>query len=153
MENNTRNAQYNISFTEAVKRFWAKGLTFSGRATRSEYWFSQLFLFLLNFAVSILFPAAIPICDLICFIPFLAITCRRLHDTGKSGVVLLMAWCLIIVGSAFSSALPPFGLIIMLIGLFIKVFIFICMFFDSERGKNQFGDSEKYPSTGIIDIR
>ncbi|MET4542399.1 uncharacterized membrane protein YhaH (DUF805 family) [Arthrobacter bambusae] len=37
---------YGASFGRSVKRFFAKYAKFSGRASRSEFWWSQLFVFL-----------------------------------------------------------------------------------------------------------
>lgn len=58
-------------------------------------------------------------------IPSLAVTCRRLHDTDKSGILLLLY------------LVPLIGSIILL--------IYCCG--DSQRGTNQYGPSEKYPDT------
>lgn len=45
---------YGASFAQAVKRFFKKYATFSGRASRSEYWWAALFLFLLQLIPGIL---------------------------------------------------------------------------------------------------
>ena len=34
----------NITFIEAVKRFYSNYANFNGRATRAEYWYSVLYL-------------------------------------------------------------------------------------------------------------
>ena len=84
-----------MTFKEAVKTCLVdKYATYSGRATRSEYWFSVLFGFLL--AMLIVFFGMIvespdlmivlySILSLILLIPSLAVCIRRLHDTGRSG--------------------------------------------------------------------
>lgn len=61
--------------------------------------------------------------SLFTLIPSLAVTCRRLHDTSKSGILLLLY------------LVPLIGSIILL--------IYCCE--DSQRGTNQYGPSEKYP--------
>src|SRR6185312_8282818 len=38
---------YGASFGQAIKRFFTKYATFSGRASRSEYWWVQLFNFII----------------------------------------------------------------------------------------------------------
>jgi uncharacterized membrane protein YhaH (DUF805 family) len=43
-----------LTFPDAVRACWSKYATFSGRATRSEYWFFVLFAFLVVVAASIL---------------------------------------------------------------------------------------------------
>ena len=81
---------------------WRKFATFKGRATRSEYWlfgFGNIFIVLVVLAIlAALFATTNhPIILLIgvifyfgfsglMIIPSIAVTVRRLHDTGKSGV-------------------------------------------------------------------
>lgn len=83
-----------MKFTESVKTVYSKYATFSGRATRSEYWWFVLFLYatilcavLLGVATGIDKPilALIGIFVAISFIPIVALRVRRLHDIGKSG--------------------------------------------------------------------
>lgn len=83
-----------MKFTESVKTVYSKYATFSGRATRSEYWWFVLFLYatilcavLLGVATGIDKPilALIGIFGAISFIPIVALRVRRLHDIGKSG--------------------------------------------------------------------
>ena len=108
------------SFGEAVKRFFQRYAQFRGYASRSEFWWVALFngliglgLYLLLFMVIGLGAAADSSSDdvgtgtgigmivvmllyfayaIAIFIPGLAITVRRLHDTGKSGLWLLIAF-------------------------------------------------------------
>ncbi|MCK5780887.1 MAG: DUF805 domain-containing protein [Psychrilyobacter sp.] len=63
---------------------------FSGRATRKEYWMYVLFNTFIAIGISfigMLMDAKIftSIYNLIIFIPGIAITTRRLHDSGRSG--------------------------------------------------------------------
>lgn len=83
-----------MKFTESVKTVYSKYATFSGRATRSEYWWFVLLLYatilcavLLGVATGIDKPilALIGIFVAISFIPIVALRVRRLHDIGKSG--------------------------------------------------------------------
>lgn len=60
---------------------------------------------------------------IVVLIPSLALCCRRLHDSGKSGALIFLA------------LIPYIG------GLILLVFFLL----DSERGTNQYGPSEKYP--------
>ncbi len=101
---------------------------FQGRARRTEYWMFVLFNFIIaivlalvemllgigNF-LSYLYSLAI-------LIPSLAVVFRRLHDTGKSGL-----WILI-------SLIPVAGAIILL--------VFMCL--DSDAGTNKYGPNPKY---------
>lgn len=87
-----------VTIGDAVKLFFKNYTNFSGRSTRSEYWYMIVFNMIVNMAIS--FIAAFisfgsgdsavgtilsSIYSLIVFIPGLAIIVRRLHDIGKSG--------------------------------------------------------------------
>ncbi len=78
---------------------------FSGRSTRSEYWYFVLFNFLLQVVLQIVLAfgaysgknmgittTLFGIYALIIFIPSLAVAIRRLHDVGKSGWMLLISF-------------------------------------------------------------
>ena len=68
---------------------------FSGRATRSEFWYFMLFLFLFGIVIKLIevimgmgiYDSGILslIYDLALLIPTLAVSTRRLHDTNRSG--------------------------------------------------------------------
>ena len=82
-----------MGFIEAVKSCLARYFDFGGRASRSEYWWFQLFLILIGVALMPLgdfadFVGAL--IGLLLLIPGLAVSVRRLHDTGKSGLWLLI---------------------------------------------------------------
>ena len=83
-----------MNLFEAVKTCWIKYAIFSGRASRSEYWFFLLFLFLLNFVTAIIDVAVYPyvewtpistLVSLLTFIPSISVAARRLHDVDRSG--------------------------------------------------------------------
>jgi uncharacterized membrane protein YhaH (DUF805 family) len=83
---------------------------FSGRSTRSEYWFFILFNFIfaivamiidniigttlkmdtINGAINIPYGYIYLLYALAVFLPSLALTVRRLHDVGKSGWFILI---------------------------------------------------------------
>lgn len=109
----------NVSFGEAISLYFKNYATFSGRASKSEYWFSYLFTFIISTIISFfsgLFGAIEPdfaivfnilstLFSLATFIPTLAVAVRRLHDTGKSG------------GYYFILLIPIVGIILLLIQL------------------------------------
>ena len=110
---------------------------FSGRARRKEYWMFYLFNMLIPIPLAIIdifvFNAAETgilvltiIYGLVVAIPGLAVTVRRLHDTGRSG------WWI------FISAVP-------FVGGFILLFFLIQ---DSESRTNQWGANPKMKLTG-----
>lgn len=103
-----------MTFTQAITSCLGKYATFSGRATRSEFWWFYLFVVLLVWLATIVStltflddPDAaqlLPnIVNLVFAIPIFAAGSRRLHDIGKSGwwqlllltiigVILLIIW-------------------------------------------------------------
>lgn len=109
---------YGASFGQAVQRFFKKYATFSGRASRSEYWWVELFVFLVNLVLSILLSLGMKdfggeyevngfgwfmivvasLWGLALIVPHLALTMRRLHDANFSGWFILLG---LIPGGAF----------------------------------------------------
>ena len=121
-----------MSFSDAIKSFFANYANFNGRARRSEYWFASLFVFIVNFPLVILSSIAdqgqVGIFTLMqlgwtvaVIVPSLAIASRRLHDTGKS-------FCYY-----FLILIPLVGAILVLIEL-LK---------DSAPGSNKYGNPVK----------
>jgi uncharacterized membrane protein YhaH (DUF805 family) len=77
-----------IDFGTAITNFWSKYVDFTGTAQRSEFWFSRLFLFLVNIPLT-LFEAIVPefivfsvLWNLAIFIPVLSQSVRRFRDAG-----------------------------------------------------------------------
>lgn len=74
-----------VSFGGAIASFYKNYATFSGRATRAEYWWVYLYTFLATLVLAFaFFPLAI-VFLLANIVPNLALTVRRLHDVGKGG--------------------------------------------------------------------
>lgn len=128
-----------MGFLEAYKSFWKNYVNFSGRSSRSAYWYvvlwnaiiiSILYILILVFTVftaatssvsdatgdftfimtsgsTLLILLLLFLYELATFIPLLALTIRRLHDSNKSGWFVLL------------SLIPFVGSIIMI--------IFMCM--------------------------
>ena len=118
-----------VSFVTAIQLFFKNYANFSGRSRRSEYWFAWLFLWLVSTAFTILggneggfLVALSSIWSLATLVPGLALSFRRLHDVGRSGLYLL--WLL----------LPIVGWI-MVIVQYAK---------DSQPGTNQYGPNPKF---------
>ncbi|WEV41842.1 DUF805 domain-containing protein [Bifidobacterium sp. ESL0682] len=99
---------YGCPPVEAVKRFFLKYVKFSGRASRSEFWWTYLFIFLVNLVLNIvdsgLFRGNNNLFDTIwglaILIPSIAIGIRRLHDSNRSGW-----WLMLPVGLVFGSTI------------------------------------------------
>ena len=90
-----------MGFGDAISSGFGGMTNFSGRARRSEFWYWILFIYILqvvlyllggllgrndNAFVSLIFS----IIALVLFLATLAVGCRRLHDTGKSGWIQLL---------------------------------------------------------------
>lgn len=91
------------AFADAWKRFWVKGVTFSGRASRSEYWKVALFNIVVFFAYYLLVFLARDVGGLVIVltllfwvfalamvVPGIAVTFRRLHDANLAGPMFLL---------------------------------------------------------------
>ncbi len=118
--------QYQVPFGEAVKRALNKYCCFSGRASRSEYWWWILFSFIVNTALNYIFlfissaETAVMVCGIVglaLLLPSLGLCVRRLHDIGKSGWWWLLA------------LIPIVGAIILI--------VWFCK--DSQPTENQYG--------------
>ena len=97
-----------MGFMDALTTvFRNKYATFSGRASRSEYWWSYLGYFVIATVLQIfaiiggiilidagelaLLPSLIALVGIVAMIiPTIAVSVRRMHDTGKSGWMLLI---------------------------------------------------------------
>lgn len=98
---------YGISFPDAIRRFFTKYATFSGRASKSEYWFSILFVMIVSFVISFIgnviskntAQSLSGLWSLATLIPLLSVGVRRLHDANKSGGLIAIPYVCVIVGS------------------------------------------------------
>jgi uncharacterized membrane protein YhaH (DUF805 family) len=103
-----------------------KYAVFSGRARRREYWL----FFLASFVVGLVLgwiPVIGWLVSLALFIPSLSVGVRRLHDTGRGGLTLLLA------------LIPLVGIIILIV------------FWAQEgaAGENKFGPDPKTASASV----
>ena len=103
-----------MDFGISIKTCFSKYAVFSGRASRSEYWWFALFGFIggivtlvidvmiLGYSSEAYGPTNI-IFTVITFLPYLAVGARRLHDINRSGwwqlivltvigIILLIIW-------------------------------------------------------------
>lgn len=98
-------------FGEAVRICFGKYLTFSGRASRSEYWWFALFCAIAGTLLSVAdraFGTGGPeggllagLFSLATFLPTLAVTSRRFHDAGWR-----FWWCLLPLAVTVAVGLP-----------------------------------------------
>lgn len=102
-----------IAPLDAIKRFFKKYATFEGRASRSEFWWVFLFIYVIEGVLNLIFRGStagsiiVGLFGLAVLVPYLAVGARRLHDTGRSGwwwliglipcvgaIVLIVFWAL-----------------------------------------------------------
>ena len=117
---------------ESIKSVLANYANFSGRAIRSEYWWFALYNFVVQIALivisgllsSSLLVIVYAVFALAMFVPSMAVSARRLHDTNRSGWWFLLS-------------LVPLG------------FIVLIVFFAARGtvGPNRFGP--EYSPTGL----
>jgi uncharacterized membrane protein YhaH (DUF805 family) len=106
-----------MNFFDAVKICFRKYGVFEGRATRPEYWYFVLFIFVVYLVLRFLSVPLSLLFDVGIIVPHLAVGARRLHDTDRSG------WWL------FIALVPLVGAIVLL--------VWFCQ--PGEVGDNRFG--------------
>lgn len=74
-----------MTFGESIKTCLSKYGDFSGRATRSEFWWWELFAFLVLVGTAMVNETLSNLTSLALVLPSLAVGARRLHDIDKSG--------------------------------------------------------------------
>jgi uncharacterized membrane protein YhaH (DUF805 family) len=121
---------------DVIKSFFANYANFKGRARRSEFWYSYLFVVVIGFVLNLVMPGqmmdfnGIPVqgsgilyslWSLATFIPLLAVTWRRLHDANTSG------------GYFFMGLIPLVGIVLLIVKLAT----------DGTPGPNRYGNPVK----------
>ena len=116
-----------MTFTDALRSGLKNYANFSGRARRSEYWYLVLFFALISLLCVVpgLFPLVV-LFWLAAMIPLMSCSVRRLHDTGRGGMYLLLA------------LLPIPGAIVLI--------VWCCQ--DGDPGANRYGPSPKLSRGG-----
>ncbi|MDR7335280.1 DUF805 domain-containing protein [Roseateles asaccharophilus] len=87
-----------MTFQESIRTCFSKYVDFSGRASRSEYWWFFLFLVIIYVAGALFSDFIYYLLVLGTFLPSLAVAVRRLHDTDRSGWWLLIGFIPLIGG-------------------------------------------------------
>ena len=152
-----------------------KYATFRGRATRREYWSFVLFSFLVHLATVIVLNMLVVLAatagsagalealpdtvdtlfTIVFFLPTLAVTVRRLHDTGHTGwwavapygSILLLIPLAVLAYTAHDAgmALGVSMIVIAMAILGIAIYIFIQTLMPSQHGPNKYGPSLLFP--------
>lgn len=124
------------SFVESYRLFWQNYVNFNGRSRRSDYCNVFLWNIIINGVVGLLsmipvigvaFSGLAGLFAIASFLPMIALSVRRLQDTGKSGLFFLL------------NLIPIVGQIVLI--------VFYCQ--DSDPGNNQYGENPKYINNNI----
>ena len=142
-----------MNFINSIKTCFKKYIDFNGRASRSEFWYFTLLLvfgyfglfIIVNYwndsnffyelsdsvynSINYLIYGMFYGLPIICLIPFVSVTIRRIHDIGQSGFVILIFF----VGF-FIAFLLKNELIVRIVFIILGVFLT-----QKSAGKNQFG--------------
>lgn len=127
-------------FTLAIQKY----IQFKGRSTRKEFWLFVLFCFIFGIAFGLIdsifglqlgvnnIGILSTLFSLFTFLPGLAVTVRRLHDTGRSG------WTILPTFLVFFPVTNKIGLALVVLGVIadIVIIIFACSKSDSD---NKYG--------------
>ena len=146
-----------MNFISSIKTCFKKYIDFNGRASRSEFWYFTLLLvfgyfgllLIVNYwndsnlfyelsdslynSINYLIYGMFYGLPIICLIPFVSVTIRRIHDIGQSGFVILIFF----VGF-FIAFLLKNELIVRIVFIILGVFLA-----QKSAGKNQFGPVPK----------
>ena len=132
------------AITTCLKKKYAN---FSGRASRSEFWYFWLFnyaiyaiLIIIAWNISLKFFWFLGLFFLVNFIPYIAVTARRLHDVNKSGwfQILPLPFSILdrILERASQEGLSTISALITA-GLYIYLIVLWCK--DGDKKNNRFG--------------
>lgn len=106
---NIRGDGSTLTFFDAIRVCLTKYADFTGRASRSEFWWFTLFIVLVGSALTYIHENAATIFLIATLLPFLAAGARRLHDTDRSAwwqlFILVPVGGIILLG--FLWAIPP----------------------------------------------
>lgn len=118
-----------MTFTQSIKSVLTNYTNFTGRASRSEFWYFALLMVIIYWLIfligghnsnggpSVLASILIGIAWLATLLPILAVSVRRMHDTGRGG------------GWIFISLVPCIG----------TIWYIVLAALPSEQGSNRFG--------------
>ncbi|MFK7945324.1 MAG: DUF805 domain-containing protein [Paracoccaceae bacterium] len=143
-----------MNLIKAVRSVYTKYATFSGRASRSEFWWYQLFYVVITgVPIAYISDAMDSFWSLVNLLPSLAVACRRLHDTDRSGwwqVLPIAAVPIFIAAFALNRVLLEFNLdelfgspliwIGVVVGLGLYVLLIVWWAMPGTPGPNRFGE-------------
>ena len=145
--------EYYMNTKDCYVKMWRNFARFTGRATRAEYWYAFLAHLIIAFALGVLaragglFVTAGGLYALVCAMPFIALSVRRLHDVGKSGklwlavtaLAVLSQVCLVAGFVSFTAALLGLGGAFSIAAALTALYLIIQCGRKGTPGENQYG--------------
>jgi uncharacterized membrane protein YhaH (DUF805 family) len=87
-----------MTFSESIQTCFTKYADFNGTATRSEYWWFILFLWVASMLINFFGGSVLSfVFSIGTLVPSIAVGARRLHDTDRSGWLQLL-WFIPVIG-------------------------------------------------------
>ncbi|MFQ5623699.1 MAG: DUF805 domain-containing protein [Paracoccaceae bacterium] len=134
-----------MGFLDAVRTCFSKYADFSGRASRSEFWYWSLFGALVVTFAGLLGPVVAGLVLLALMLPSYAVGVRRLHDRDQTGWwVLAPVASSVLVSLVSPETDAPIArhLVMIVVGLAAiaaNVVVFVWYVRRGTKGKNRFG--------------
>ena len=160
-----------INMIEAVKLYFKNYFNFTGRASRSEYWWAYLAYVIVvavimtaeGLAMGIDYAVeggvASNLFTLATLIGWLSLNARRLQDRGHTGwwqlaylipILPMVVFALLYAVTQNESHLFALGLVVLLwFGIFITFIVFLCL--PPKEDENKWGRNPLLPDTGLND--
>ena len=86
-----------MTFTDSIRTCFTKYADFTGRASLPEFWWWVLFILVASAALGTISDKLSGAFSVVTLLPQLAVGARRLHDTNRSGWLLLL-WLVPVIG-------------------------------------------------------
>lgn len=155
-----------LSLPEALKESTGNVFRFTGRARRSEYWWTMLVVYLAELILN--FCGILSVLNIFLSLAVIPLTFRRLHDTGRSGwwwgvgaimkgvfIVLLLVKVVKVALVSYNDEPDDFDetSVFAMIGEYLIYALIICLYhlvlliflcLDGSREENRYGASPKY---------
>lgn len=143
------------SFFGAIGLFFRNYFNFSGRSTRSEYWFAILFIIITTIVLLVIdeLTAGVMLSltwRLLIFIPSLSLGFRRLHDAGKKGTIWIIIEAISVILRIFDNEYTSYDedmllLLLASVGFILSIIMLACCCAPSDPEENEYGRAP-YPA-------
>ncbi len=137
-----------MGFREAVTVCIQDYYTFSGRARRPEFWWFWLFLVFVSLILSVIDSVIFGrdmllglngLFGLLTFLPQLAVSWRRMHDTGRPGWFNLLPVIPILPLLIIDLGDPVPELVLLYASVALVIVVLVWLVLPSQSGENRFG--------------